>query len=327
VLTTLSIKKEPDMKTLIIGGTGHIGSYLVPRLVSAGHEVTVMSRGQSEPYLPDPRWDAVTRIPVDRAAAEASGEFGRQVAAVGAEVVIDLICFTRESAALLVEALRGRVHHLLVCGTIWVYGHSEEVPTREDHPRRPFGEYGVKKAEMEAFLLERARLDGVPVTLIHPGHIVGDGWSPLNPEGHFHNRVWRAIKGGEPVTLPHLGLETVHHVHADDIARLFVAAMARRSVAVGESFHAVSPRAVTLRGYAEAAYRWFGREPAIRYLPWEEIAKDLSELEASQVWDHIAHSPNCSMEKARHLLDFVPAWSSLDAVRQSVAWLERDGQV
>jgi nucleoside-diphosphate-sugar epimerase len=315
------------MKTLIIGGTGHIGSYLVPRLVSAGHEVTVMSRGQSEPYLADPRWDAVKRIAVDRDAGEASGEFGRQVAAVDAEVVIDLICFTRESAELLVDAVKDRVQHLLVCGTIWVYGHSEVVPTREDHPRRPFGEYGIRKAELEAFLLACARLNGLPVTLIHPGHIVGEGWSPLNPEGHFDNRVWQAIRGGEAISLPNIGLETVHHVHADDIARLFLAAMARRSVAVGESFHAVSPRAVTLRGYAEAAYCWFGNEPAIRYLPWDDIAAGLSELEASQVWDHIAHSPNCSMEKARELLGFIPAWESLDAVRQSVASLERNGQI
>jgi hypothetical protein len=45
------------------------------------------------------------------------------------------------------------------------------------------------------------------------------------------------------------------------------------------------------------------------------------------VWDHIAHSPNCSMEKARELLGFIPAWESLDAVRQSVASLERNGQI
>ena len=28
------------MRVLVIGGTGHIGSYLVPRLLLAGHEVT-----------------------------------------------------------------------------------------------------------------------------------------------------------------------------------------------------------------------------------------------------------------------------------------------
>ncbi|TVR73468.1 MAG: NAD-dependent epimerase/dehydratase family protein [Spirochaetaceae bacterium] len=311
----------------VIGGTGHIGSYLVPRLVSAGHEVTVISRGASTPYIADPRWAAVRRIALDRSVAEPAGEFGRLVAAVEADVVIDLICFNRESAEMLARAVHGRVRHLLVCGTIWVHGHSEVVPTREDQKRQPFGEYGVSKAQMEDRLLHLAHTEGLPVTIIHPGHIVGEGWSPLNPEGHFDNRVWRSIKSGRTITLPNIGLETVHHVHADDVARLFLAAMHRRSGALGESFHAVSPQAVTLRGYAEAAYRWFGKEPEIRYLPWEELKAGLSEIEASQVWDHIAHSPCCSMEKARRILDYTPAYGSLDAVRQSVAWLEREGQL
>ena len=33
------------MKVVVVGATGHIGSYLVPRLVAAGHEVVAISRG------------------------------------------------------------------------------------------------------------------------------------------------------------------------------------------------------------------------------------------------------------------------------------------
>lgn len=56
-------------RVVVIGTTGHIGSYLVPRLVAGGHEVIAMSRGVRGPYLPNPRWDSVTMITVDRAAA------------------------------------------------------------------------------------------------------------------------------------------------------------------------------------------------------------------------------------------------------------------
>ena len=42
------------MRTVIIGATGHVGGYLVPRLVAAGHEVVAISRGQSAPYRDDP---------------------------------------------------------------------------------------------------------------------------------------------------------------------------------------------------------------------------------------------------------------------------------
>jgi nucleoside-diphosphate-sugar epimerase len=38
-------------------------------------------------------------------------------------------------------------------------------------------------------------------------------------------------------------------------------------------------------------------------------------------WDHIAHSPNCSIAKARKLLGYEPRYSSLEAVRESLDWL------
>lgn len=32
------------MKIVVIGGSGHIGTYLVPRLVRAGHQVVSLTR-------------------------------------------------------------------------------------------------------------------------------------------------------------------------------------------------------------------------------------------------------------------------------------------
>ena len=313
------------MRIVLIGGTGHIGTYLVPRLLWAGHEVFVVSRGSREAYLPDPAWERVERATLDREKLEAKGEFGEAIADLKPEVVIDLICFTRQSCEQLVQALRGKVRHLLSCGTIWVHGHSEAVPTTEAAPRRPFGEYGIRKAELEAYLLEISRKERFPATTIHPGHIVGEGWAPLNPEGHFGTAVWKQIARGEKLLLPNLGLESLHHVHADDVARLFIAAMERWSVSVGESFHAVSPQALTLRGYAEAAFRWYNREPNIEFVPWPELRERIEEKAAGFIWDHIAHSPCCSNQKAREMLAWEPRFTSLEAVRESVSYAEKWG--
>ena len=38
------------MRAIVIGGTGHIGTYLVPRLVRLGYEVVNISRSQRDPY-------------------------------------------------------------------------------------------------------------------------------------------------------------------------------------------------------------------------------------------------------------------------------------
>jgi nucleoside-diphosphate-sugar epimerase len=309
------------MRTVIIGGKGHVGTYLVPRLVQAGHEVTCITRGQREPYQPHAAWKAVQQITLDRAAEEAAGTFGAKVRDLQPDIVIDMICFTPASARQLVEALRGQVQLFLHCGTAWVHGPSAQVPTTEEQPRRPFGSYGIQKAEIEAYLLKEARINGFPATVLHPGHIVGQGWVPLNPAGHFNPAVYERIAHGEELALPNLGLETVHHVHADDVAQLFMRAIARWSMAVGESFHAVSPQALSLRGYAEAMFAWFGQPARLAFASWDEWRKGVSEQEAAATWDHIAHSPNCSIAKARHLLGYEPRYSSLQAVQESVSWL------
>ncbi|GAB4515733.1 MAG: SDR family oxidoreductase [Anaerolineae bacterium] len=309
------------MRVVIIGGSGHVGTYLVPRLVAAGYEVINVSRGQRQPYHTHGAWRSVRQVVMDRQREEAAGRFGERIRAMEPDVVIDMICFTLESARQLAEALRGQVMHFLHCGTIWVHGPTVVAPVTEEQPRRPFGEYGIQKAKIEAYLLEQARRHGFPATVLHPGHIVGPGWVPLNPQGNFNPEVFSKLARGEELTLPNIGMETVHHVHADDVAQAFMRAMARRSVAVGESFHVVSPAAVTLRGYAESVASWFGRQANLRFLPWEEWRKTVSEEEARATWDHIAHSPNCSIEKARRLLGYEPRYSSLEAVYESVRWL------
>lgn len=309
------------MRTVIIGGTGHVGTYLVPRLVELGHEVSVVTRARRQPYQPHAAWGAVRQVTLDRAAAEADGTFGQKVLQLKPDVVIDMICFTPDSARHLVECLRGNVQHLLCCGTLWVHGPSAVVPTTEDQPRTPFGEYGIRKAQMEEYLLDEARRHALPVTVLHPGHIVGPGWAPLNPAGHFNVEVFARLARGEELALPHLGLETVHHVHADDVAQAFVKAITHWSTAVGEAFHVVSPQALTLRGYAHAVAGWFGKEARLKFLPWEQFKAAAGEQDARQTWEHIAHSPNCSIAKAQRLLGYQPRYSSLQAVREAVDWL------
>jgi len=313
------------MKIAVIGAMGHIGTYLVPRLVQEGHEVIAVSRGNRKPYHDTGIWRFVTPVMLDRAHEEADRAFGARIAALGADAVIDLICFNQESAEQMVGSLEGRIGHYLVCGTIWVHGHSTVVPATESLPRMPFGEYGIRKAEMEFWLLRRAHQSGFPATILHPGHIVGPGWVPLNPAGNFNPDVFRDLAAGRKLTLPNLGMETVHHVHADDVAQAFCRALACRSSSLGEAFHVVSPAALTLRGYAEAVARHFGKEASLSFLPWEDWKRAANPADAGATEDHIMHSPNSSIEKARARLGYDPRYSSLEAVFESIDWLADHG--
>jgi nucleoside-diphosphate-sugar epimerase len=315
------------MRIVVIGGSGHIGSYLVPKLVEGGHDVLSVSRSRSQPYHSHPAWAKVEPVTLDRTAEEAAGRFGERIAELKADAVIDLICYHLESARQLVAALSDRVAHFLHCGTIWVHGRSIEVPLTEDQPRRPTSDYGVRKAAIEEYLLREARVNRFPATVLHPGHLVGRGWTPLNPAANFNPQVFASLARGTEVALPNIGMETVHHVHAGDVAQAFIKSLAHWSGAVGESFHITSPAALTLAGYAEIVAGWFGREARLTFLPWEEWCRRTGEKDAKITWDHISRSPNCSIRKAERLIDYRPRYRSAEAVKEALDWLIAAGQL
>src|SRR3984957_8492653 len=203
-------------RVVVIGATGHIGTYLVLRLGDGGHDVIT--------------------VRADRDAEDANGTFGDRIAALRPDVVIDLICFTRTSAQQLVEALRPARPLLVHCGTIWVHGPALRVPVTEDEPRTAYGEYGTGKMEIEALLHRETLAGGVPSVILHPGHISGPGWPVITPAGNLDPSVWTTLATGAPLPLPDHGLGVLNHVHADDVAQAFERALTRPE-AIGASFH------------------------------------------------------------------------------------------
>ncbi|GAA5126229.1 NAD-dependent epimerase/dehydratase family protein [Pseudonocardia adelaidensis] len=314
------------MRVVVVGATGHIGSYLVPRLVRCGHEVVALSRGTREPYHATPEWSRVERVVVDRDAEDAAGTFGTTVAAMEPDVVVDLVCFTPESAGLLVEALRPVRPLLLHCGTIWVHGPVHRVPVTEDEPRTPVGDYGTGKAAIERLLHRETRSGGVPSVVLHPGHISGPGWPVITPAGNLDPGVWRALAQGTPLPLPDLGLGVLHHVHADDVAQAFERALARPA-AIGSSFHVVAEQAMTSLGLAHEVAGWFGRDPVLDLVDWPEFESRVAGEYARQTREHVSRSISASIERARAVLGYTPRYTAQEALREALDWLVANGQV
>lgn len=302
------------MRCIVIGATGHIGSWLVPTLVEAGHEVLAISRGQRQPYHSDSAWSMIRHLELDRT----EPAFAQRVAQLRPDVVVDLICFDVESAATLVEALDGVVGLFLHCGTLWVHGRPQRVPYDETAAREPFGEYGIRKAAIEQYLLARAQ-HGFPATVLHPGHISGPGWLPINPAGNLNPEVYERLASGRPVLLPDDGSARLQHVHAADVARAFALAIGQPDRAIGEAFHIAAREPVTLRAYAAAVAGWYGRTATLEYLPLREWEQQASAEDARLTRDHVLHSPAASIAKAELRLGFAPQYSALEAVRSAIS--------
>jgi len=310
-------------RIVVIGGSGHVGTYLVPRLVELGHDVVNVSRGTAKPYRPHYAWAKIENVVLDRTAEEKTGQFGKKIADLNPDIVVDMISFGLESTQQIVEALRNKVEHYIFCSSIWVYGRLTTVPSTEVDPTSPIDSYGHGKAESEAWLTHEARLNGFPATCFRPGHIVGEGWIPTSPQGNVNPDVYSKMIRGEELALPNLGHETLHHVHADDVAQWIIKAIENRAATLGEVFNTVSEQALTIRGYAEAVYRWFDKEPNLTFKPFAEWVETLGEY-AENSTGHIVRSSSHSIEKSRQRLGYQPRYTSLEAIHESLRALIAD---
>jgi nucleoside-diphosphate-sugar epimerase len=315
------------MRVVVIGGSGHIGTFLVPRLVRAGHEVINISRGTRTAYAEAPEWEHVRQVIADRQQEDGEGTFGDRVAGLAPDVVVDLVCFTLDSATALVERLRGGVGHLVHCGSVWRHGPADRLPISESSGTPPVGEYGIQKDRIARMLKAETASGGLVTTSLHPGHIVGPGWHPIGPLGSLDPAVWYTLSAGRSLKIPGSGVELMHHVHADDVAQAFERAVEHRDAAAGEDFNIVAPTALNVRGYARIAAGWFGRTASLEPVTWEEFRQVTAPEHAEASWEHLHRSQCLTIEKARSLLGYAPRYEPEAAVLESVRRLIDHGEL
>ena len=291
------------MKVCVIGGNGQIGNYLIPRLVQVGHDVVCVSRGNVKYFRDCPEFVSVEEVHLTRG----QEGFEEGVAAIGADVVVDVICFTEQQFTALAKALAGKIRHYVVIGSMWIHGESEAVPVREEECRTPLDEYGIGKLAISDAVGRLFREEGFPGTVVHPGHIVSPGRDDVvGPQGNRNARIYEDLRDGREVLLPHFGLETLHHVHADDIAKIIMAAIEKGEPSFGQEYHAVSDRAVTLVGMCRMVAGFFGKKPNLRFVTIPEFKAAVTEEEYADTIEHISHSPSGSMEKTIRELGVIP---------------------
>ena len=317
------------MDILVVGGTGHIGSYLVPRLVLDGHRVRVVARTPRPQYAEERLvWSQVEWIQADRRAEEADGTWLQRMRSIETDVVVDLIAFTVQENAAMIEAFKGRIAHFLHCGTIWAYGPSARTPYQEHFPRRPITEYGINKAAIEADLLRAWSAERFPATVVHPGHISGRRWLPIDPQGSRAGvEVYEKLATGQVVHLPDLGLYTIHHVHGDDVAQLFHRAIDQRPQSLGQSFSAVAPYALSLVACCQSVASLFGRQPALEFVPLQRMVDFVGQEAYDVIAAHCQHAPCSSIAKAEQLLGYQPRYTTEQIYAECIEYLLESGQL
>ncbi len=101
------------MKILVMGGTRFFGKRLVHNLIKKGHQVTILTRGNTA----DDFGDSVQRLKGDRTNAKQLSALIKE----NYDSVVDQMCMTASDANASIEAFKGRIGQYIMTSTLSVY--------------------------------------------------------------------------------------------------------------------------------------------------------------------------------------------------------------
>jgi nucleoside-diphosphate-sugar epimerase len=301
------------MRICVIGGTGHIGRFLTPRLVRGGHEVTVIASGRT-PVPGGPEWAKVAFRQGRYPATDA--EWSQLTAGLAPEVAVDIL---GGDIGGLRWAVRGSCRHLIVCGSVWMLGQARVVPT-PPVAQGPceFAGYAKRFQEMLE-TKETARRQGLAFTAVMPPNICGPGKIPLDAVGGRSLENHRAMRAGRPQILPEGCNTLIGPADAEDIASIFALAVEQRDRAADAIFNAGSAYALSAPDFIAAYGRIYRTEIPIETIPWKEfLAEFMPDPGAS--FHYRAHMcPDISQTRAR--LGYEPRYTPEATMERAVEWM------
>jgi UDP-glucose 4-epimerase len=229
--------EEEEMRILVTGGAGFIGSHVVDAYVSTGHEVAVLddlSTGLRENLNPKARFHQMDlRDPalpelvkrenpevVNHHAAQMSVKLSVEDPLFDASVNITGTLSLLESCR---QAGVRKVIYSSSGGT--VYGEPRRLPLDEGHQLAPISPYGVSKLAGEYYLNTYASSWGMECVILRYGNVYGPRQRPHGEAGVVAIFCLDLLAGRAPV-IHWDGEQEKDYVYVEDCVRANVAGLA-----------------------------------------------------------------------------------------------------
>lgn len=218
------------MKVLFIGGTGTISSAISRKLVSDGHTLYLLNRGNRIDQFPD----GVLHIKAD---IEKEEEVAEKIKDLSFDVVADFIAFKQEQVERDHRLFAGKTKQFMFISSASAYQKPlSHYCINEGTPlANPYWEYSRNKIACEDLLMKMYRENGFPITIIRPSHTFDERSIPLGVHGN--NGSWQVIRRmieGKPVIIHGDGTSLWTMTHNTDFAQGFVGLMGNAH-AIGEA--------------------------------------------------------------------------------------------
>lgn len=317
------------MRILVTGAAGFIGSHLVERLLSAGHEVYAlddMSTGRLshvQQFMPHDKYTLVYDTVLNRPLLS---ELMRQVEAVFHLAAVLGVKNTVENPLKVIESnvdgtrnvLETAYEHgvkVILASTSEIYGKNAELPYREDADR-VLGSpsvhrwcYATAKAIDEHLAFAYAE-QGVPVTVLRYFNSFG----PRQTSSDYGGVVARFIKAaltGQPLQVYGDGTQSRCFTYVSDTVAGTVAALKDEANGLAFNIGATSP--ITIKELAHMIRGLANSQSPIVYVPYREAYGTGYEDMPARVPD---------LNRAQSVLGYSPNVSLKTGLQKTIAWYE-----
>lgn len=320
------IKRDPkfwqDRPTLVTGGTGLVGAWLVKRLVEAGADITCVIRD----WIPQSELaasGALGKVKVVRGDICDEGLVERTLAEHEIKTVMHLAAQTIVPIAnrnplstfetnvrgtwLLLEASRRSplVQQIVIASSDKAYGDQEKLPYTEQTPLQGQHPYDVSKSCADLISNAYAVTYKSPVLITRCGNFYGGGdlnWNRILPG------AIRSILRGERPIIRSDGLFIRDYFYVEDgadVYMLLAEALAQKPELAGHAFNFSNEIQVTVLQLLERLRKVMGT--------------DLEPIVQNQATNEIRHQ-YLSAEKARTMLGWKPLYGLDEGLRKTVDW-------
>lgn len=290
------------MRTLVLGGSGFLGSHLVDVLLERGHEVRVFDRSH-ERFRQTPQGvefqmgNFSDTAALAESLADMDQVFHFASTMVPSTSNLDPVADIEGNLVNTVRLLRlmrnsgvKRLVYLSSGGA--VYGIPDASPVAEDHPLRPISSYGIVKVAIENYLYMEQHLHGLQALVLRPSNPYGPRQGHGGVQGVIGTFL-RRVSRGEGLEVWGDGSVIRDFIHVEDFARL--CAMGAEAGLTGV-YNAGSGTGQSIRQIVEVISQVCGREVPVDYKPGRGFDVPQIVLDISAIRDHLDWQPEISLE-------------------------------